>query len=298
MLNAQYEGYIESQAVNADANKELVFDDYFDAICDLKKSSQLAIQLASDNLPKSVLAVQRMKGAAQAMETCAKVLFQKFIALLPWSIDDQMNAHFENLIAPMPSVSEIDFVARVQMLSSKINDQERIEWERIQNMFSAQVRLGQIRRRRQETNGSLELRLQAESEFSSEIRSFLYACRAYQDAIACAVIEFAENANQPGKHTSMDNLLKKPEPDFVAALEQVTGYQTWFNEMRDLRNLAKVGALAELHGFGHGLYVVFQDARSGTHVAIGSKKFGMKQAADALKYSAHLMREICPNRSP
>jgi hypothetical protein len=260
-------------------------DDFFETTGRLLDLGAQLDDKAQSRLPATLRARQRFYGSLIDFRAASLRVFRSYLSVLPWAFCDEQDFSELRRLFPSPSEQEMEEIITLQLmgLSQLESDEARLAALN-QNMMSRSEALF-ARHQRSQKNGSLEFRAFASADYMSDMKAFLFACRAYQDATYSVLIELKGGSS--GIHTSISDAIKKGHRAVYLCdvLSKCVGYETWFKEMRDLRNLVKLGAIAEIEGAGFDVSVLFQDARDGQALTIGSSKIGFSGVVDSVHYS-------------
>ncbi|UWQ59723.1 hypothetical protein K3722_06240 [Leisingera caerulea] len=128
----------------------------------------------------------------------------------------------------------------------------------------------------------------SEAILKANVRAFLFSCRSYQDAIYALYL--VSKRKQPGQHSSVHDGLKGAE--FRSAIAAIPGYVDWFNKLRELRNLAKVGATCGVGLGGQEVTVSYDDARNDRVVKVGGNDFSFLDLSRSMEMSARFTKLV------
>jgi len=274
-----------------------ILQDYYSANFDLKNSRDGLERILVEKLdPKQPLLRTRLVALHDDFEASSRIALDAYFGCLPWTIHTS-----ENLVKFDKDLKIVTFDDRIvfQDLETRrlnnglpFSDKERYKHEDLGKKISKQNQkyLSQIETERQ--LGMEEDRRTSEALYKATIRAFLFSCRSYQDAIYALFL--ISKRQKVSERTSMKTGINNP--DFVN-LVSGTGYVEWFKKLRDLRNLAKVGATA---GVGLGsldIRVCYDDARDNRVVKVGGNDFSFSELTQSMAMTAHVLHLIVTPRN-
>jgi hypothetical protein len=138
----------------------------------------------------------------------------------------------------------------------------------------------------------------AHQRMSASFKSFLFFCRALQDALYC--VGLTVKGDKVGAKSSMINAFKGQDVNNLGPLHtilsSVSGYDAWFLSMRDKRNKAKQGIGGSFVGpfpnVGIGISTI---SREGALGVSGGGTFCIADIVQAMQMSAELIAQIIAN---
>jgi hypothetical protein len=219
--------------------------------------------------------------------------------LIPWWLDQQYESNKtwagRDLIDPGPEIIHKFFFE-----GDSLTPDEKLTVELYQQASNQALKAMIEKSETQKKIGYAEQSRLAHQRLSASFKSFLFFCRALQDALYC--VGLTVKGAKAGAKSSMTNAFKGQSLNNLSPLHSilvnVAGYDAWFLNMREKRNRAKQGTGGSFVGpfpnIGIGISTISREGALTTDVS-SKGTFCMADIVVAFQMSANLIAQITAN---